>query len=79
MELNVLKSPPGPREREFCLGGAVGVVKGRLRGATLGDEPEVIDCEGLRKATFFGVWLPPLEAQQLSKVAGPRDSSLNHG
>jgi hypothetical protein len=37
--------------------------------------PLIRDATGLEMKT----WLPFLESQKWGKVAGPRDSSLNHG
>ena len=79
MKFNVLEGAPGSREREFCLCRTVGVIKGRLGGATLGDQPQVIDRESPREPTLLRIWLPLLEPQKRSEVAWPRDSSLNHG
>jgi hypothetical protein len=43
VKLDVSEGLPGTAQRQLLLGGAVGVVERRFRGAPLGDSPQIFD------------------------------------
>src|SRR5699024_1730678 len=78
MELDVLERLAGAGEGELTLCGAVGVVERGLRGAALGDPAQVVDRVCRSQPPLPAVELGLLELQQRRKVAGLRDSALDH-
>ena len=52
VELHVRERLPGPRQRHLAVGGAVGVVEGRLGRTPLRDPAQVLDGQRLRQPPF---------------------------
>jgi len=56
----------------------IGVVEGRLRGATLGDLPQIPDRQGVLETPLLGIQGWFLEVQQVEYLAGLRKLALYH-
>src|SRR5690606_20621511 len=78
VELDVLEGLPRPRQRHLAVGGAVRVVEGRPRCASLRDPPQIGDGESAGEAALPAVELGPSELQELEDFGGHGQPSLDH-
>ena len=78
VEFHVFEGLAGTVHRNFVVGCTIGVVEGRLRGATLGDLPQIPDRQGVLETPLLGIQGWFLEVQQVEYLAGLRKLALYH-
>ena len=68
MEFDVTEGLTSPRERDLGVGGTVGVVECRARGASTGDGAEIVDGECGVQASSPQIQIRFLEREDLAQV-----------
>src|SRR5690606_38038208 len=78
VKLDVFEGLPGTSQREFAVGGSVGVVEGCRGGASLRDLAQIVGGERAAQSALLPIELDLLEPHELEKLADCRELSLHH-